>query len=53
MVLRYSLELRSPGCIHFVLESVAADPPFLLENRWTLCSVTQSNICHNVALIVG
>lgn len=33
VVLRYSMELRSPGCIHFVLESVSADPPFLLENR--------------------
>jgi hypothetical protein len=33
VILRYSLELRSPGCMHFVLESVAADPPFLLENR--------------------
>ena len=33
VVLRYSMELRSPGCMHFVLESVSADPPFLLDNR--------------------
>ena len=33
VVLRYSMEIRSPGCTHFVLESVSADPPFLLDNR--------------------
>ena len=33
VVLRYSMELRSPGCMHFVLEAVSADPPFLLDNR--------------------
>lgn len=33
VVLRYSMEIRSPGCMHFVLESVSADPPFLLDNR--------------------
>lgn len=27
------MEIRSPGCTHFVLESVSADPPFLLDNR--------------------
>lgn len=32
-MLRYSLEPRSPGCLHFVLECVATDPPLLLENR--------------------
>ena len=33
VILRYSMELRSPGCTHFVLECVAAEPPYLLENR--------------------
>ena len=33
MVVRYSMELRGPGSMHFVLESVSADPPYLLENR--------------------
>lgn len=33
VVLRYSMELRNPGCMHFVLESVSPEPPFLLDNR--------------------
>ena len=33
VVLRFSLELRSPGCMHFVLESVSPKPPYLIENR--------------------
>lgn len=33
VILRFSLELCSPGCMHFVLESVSPKPPYLLENR--------------------
>ena len=33
VVLRYSSELRGPGCMHLILEAVSAKPPYLLENR--------------------
>lgn len=33
MALRLCTELRAPGCLHAVLESVAPRAPYLLENR--------------------
>lgn len=32
-ILRLSVHRRGPGGMHVVLESVQADPPYLLENR--------------------
>ena len=32
-LVRISVSARGPGMIHIVMESAAADPPFLLENR--------------------
>lgn len=32
-VLRYSIELQTPGCMHIILENISASPPYLLENR--------------------
>ncbi|KAK9864527.1 hypothetical protein WJX84_002714 [Apatococcus fuscideae] len=33
VVLRFSIELRSPGCYHIVLESMSPRAPYHLENR--------------------
>ncbi|KAK9819963.1 hypothetical protein WJX72_004515 [[Myrmecia] bisecta] len=33
VILRFSVELRSSGCVHLVMENVSAKPPYLLENR--------------------
>ena len=33
VALRLCTELRAPGCLHAVLESVAPRAPYLLENR--------------------
>lgn len=33
VVLRFSVELRSPGCYHIVLESISPRAPYHLENR--------------------
>jgi hypothetical protein len=32
-ILRLSVHRRAPGAMHIVLESMAAEPPYLLENR--------------------
>ena len=32
-VLRYSIELQHPGCMHIILENVSSSAPYLLENR--------------------
>ena len=33
VILRFSLGICNPGCLHLVLESVSPKPPYLLENR--------------------
>lgn len=33
VILRFSLSICNPGCLHLVLESVSPKPPYLLENR--------------------
>lgn len=33
VILRFSLGICSPGCLHLVLESVSPKAPYLLENR--------------------
>jgi hypothetical protein len=33
VVLRASMQVHSPGCLHIVLHSIGCDPPFLLQNR--------------------
>ena len=33
VVLRFSVELRSPGCYHIILESISPRAPYHLENR--------------------
>lgn len=35
VVLRYSVELQNPGCMHVIFESVSAVSPYLMENRTT------------------
>lgn len=32
-ILRFKATLRSPGCVHLVLESISPKAPFMLENR--------------------
>ena len=32
-ILRFSTALRSPGCVHIILESISPKAPFMLENR--------------------
>ena len=32
-ILRFTATLRSPGCIHIVLESISPKSPYMLENR--------------------
>ena len=32
-MLRFRTTLRSPGCVHIILESISPKVPFLLENR--------------------
>ena len=33
VILRFSLAICNPGCLHLVLESVSPKAPYLLENR--------------------
>lgn len=33
VILRFSLALAAPGCLHLLLESVSPKAPYLLENR--------------------
>ena len=33
VILRFSLAICRPGCLHLTLESVAPKAPYLLENR--------------------
>jgi len=49
-LLRLAMHTRGPGMLHIVLETVNADPPFLLENR-TPYPLQYRQVCYVRALV--